>query len=74
MLYPEKRKKFNKAFIKKLKQVYNNKCNYCNSTESLTIDHIQPLNKGGTNEIDNLQILCNICNHRKGDLFKKIIN
>ena len=37
-------------------------CNYCN--ENLTefeIDHIQPLANGGTNNMNNLQILCKSC-------------
>jgi 5-methylcytosine-specific restriction endonuclease McrA len=41
-------------------------CKYCGSTENLEIDHIIPLAKGGTNELDNLQILCKKCNRKKG--------
>ncbi len=33
----------------------------------MTIDHIVPLNKGGTNNIENLRGLCRACNGRKSD-------
>lgn len=45
---------------------YGGKCLCCGSSEALTIDHVVPLSKGGTNDIQNIQPLCNSCNIRKG--------
>lgn len=41
------------------------RCVFCKSQDKITIDHIIPLSKGGTNDIRNLQPLCNRCNAGK---------
>jgi ribosomal protein S27AE len=41
-------------------------CAQCGSTDNLEIDHIIPLRHGGTNDLDNLQVLCIGCNRKKG--------
>jgi len=47
------------------------KCRLCGRTPAhgaiLHVDHIQPWSKGGETTIDNLQILCFVCNTGKGD-------
>ena len=45
---------------------WGNKCLCCGAGERLTADHVIPLACGGRNEIDNLQLLCKVCNSRKG--------
>jgi hypothetical protein len=42
------------------------RCQMCDGWEDLTIDHIVPRERGGTNDMDNLQTLCRKCNSRKG--------
>lgn len=56
--------------IKKKWNLLGNKCKNCGSLENITIDHIRPLSKGGTNNIDNLQPLCKICNSKKQDKYE----
>ena len=51
-----------------LLKIYGPRCMNpkCRSTENLTRDHITPLISGGSDSIDNIQILCGSCNSRKG--------
>lgn len=46
-------------------------CQMCGATiddgVKLHIDHIIPVSKGGTNDMDNLQVLCHKCNLAKHD-------
>jgi 5-methylcytosine-specific restriction endonuclease McrA len=42
-------------------------CVYCGG-EATTADHIQPVNRGGTDDEANLVAACATCNGSKGDL------
>lgn len=44
-----------------------NRCCKCGSTAHLEIDHIIPISKGGTSDLNNLQTLCHDCNAKKGN-------
>jgi hypothetical protein len=43
------------------------RCGFCGRKKFLTIDHIVPLSRGGTNSYCNIQALCQSCNSSKGD-------
>ena len=56
-----------------LKEKCNYTCQACGKIEpeiKLTVDHIIPLSKKGTDYIDNIQPLCKSCNPSKGNKIK----
>ena len=51
----------------------NYRCRICGKGDEdydLQIDHIKPVSKGGTNDMSNLQTLCEDCNKEKGNKYK----
>jgi len=57
------------AWAEKLES-FGGRCAECGSSEKITIDHIVPVVKNGTNHITNLQPLCSRCNASKGSKIK----
>lgn len=55
--------------ILRLYDEQSGRCRYCNNDlgKSYHVDHWMPLQLGGTNWPDNLQLLCGTCNLRKKD-------
>lgn len=45
------------------------RCLKCGSEDDLTLDHVLPRSKGGSNSEKNLQTLCGRCNREKGATF-----
>ncbi len=53
----------------------NHKCQYCSRADlTLTIDHIVPKSKGGTDSWENLVAACVKCNNKKGDRSPDVAN
>ena len=49
-----------------IKEKWNYECAYCGSEENLTLDHITPTSKGGSDRVTNVLCACHSCNHSKG--------
>jgi len=79
--YPEKRKAVKQRYRAKkahsggsftpkewlsLCEQYGNRCLWCGESKPLAADHIVPVSKGGSSDIENIQPLCGSCNSRKG--------
>lgn len=51
------------------------RCHYCNiklTFDSITVDHVVPKARGGSNAIVNLVLACEPCNHSRADMgYKK---
>lgn len=45
---------------------YDYRCLHCGEQKKLTADHVIPVAKGGTSNIENIQPLCGSCNSSKG--------
>jgi 5-methylcytosine-specific restriction endonuclease McrA len=56
-----------------LKKLYSSTCALCASADSIEIDHIVPISKGGSHSIGNLQPLCRPCNRSKSDKFLIVV-
>jgi 5-methylcytosine-specific restriction endonuclease McrA len=52
--------------ITRITAAQGGKCACCRERRKLTLDHITPLAKGGSNWPANLQMLCKSCNSAKG--------
>lgn len=57
------RKSISKAKRLRIFERDGNVCLACGSVRKLTLDHVVPLSKGGSNRDDNLQTLCAGCNN-----------
>lgn len=51
---------------KELKRLYDSACVYCGSTEQITLDHVIPIDRGGSHSVGNLVPACGPCNFSKG--------
>ena len=66
---PTKRRYFSAELKRALGRDQDRRCMYCGERKllkNLQIDHKYPVDRGGSNDRSNLQLLCRPCNLRKG--------
>jgi 5-methylcytosine-specific restriction endonuclease McrA len=61
-----KKKPIPKKLRLKVLERDSHSCQSCGAVNDLTIDHIVPEKVGGKATLNNLQVLCRVCNSRKG--------
>jgi 5-methylcytosine-specific restriction endonuclease McrA len=61
------RKRVSKAKRRRVFERDGLACVACGTGEELSIDHVIPIAKGGTNDESNLQTMCAPCNNAKGN-------
>lgn len=70
-----KRKHYSGAERKAIYEKANGCCQLCGrkiAFEDMTIDHIVPLGKDGSNDLDNTQAACFICNQFKANVYPEL--
>lgn len=76
--HPVVNEKFNMAMSQKQKKAkktyllkdYGSCCWWCETrlpVKKLTLDHLRPKSKGGSNALENLRLACFPCNNSRGD-------
>ena len=67
---PRNRRRFSDDLKRRLCQDQDYRCMYCGRKRAfrdLEIDHKNPVQRGGSDNLRNLQMLCPPCNKRKGN-------
>ena len=64
-----------------MRESIHNPCPYCQEAvlpKTMSLDHVIPLARGGAHKIENCQIICDVCNSRKGALsdgeYRSLVN
>jgi 5-methylcytosine-specific restriction endonuclease McrA len=55
--------------VKELNKLYASSCIYCGSNDSIQMDHVIPISRGGRHSIGNLVPACSRCNQSKGSKY-----
>lgn len=63
--------KYTKAVLEEKLSYWGNKCWCCGTSKDITLDHVKPISKGGTNWVANIRPCCSSCNSIKNNKWPK---
>lgn len=55
-------------------EAFNYECVVCGTSDDLTVDHIIPKSKGGTDDFENLRVMCRSHNAQKSAKVGPVVN
>lgn len=55
-----------------IREEHSNECHFCGGTEQLEVHHIVPLGAGGSDEDENLEVLCKSCHYKVEEFTRRL--
>ena len=66
-----RRLKRNSKLMQQVLRVLPNECFVCGEVDGLELDHIHPISQGGSDTIENCQLLCSACHRQKTNVQRR---
>jgi len=57
---------------KEIREKHGCECHFCGGTDKLEIHHIVPSGAGGTDDVENLELLCKSCHYKVEEFTRRL--